>query len=141
MACSKSSAACGWSVNDETQDEQFFTPPASGFDRKLVIKSAAAKHTGKVKCHVVGYEDRPVECALKVIEHLKIQKELAKWSGKEGQKVTFEVDANKAADATWYVNRKEISDSRYEVTAEEGKFALSFVASVQQRGVSTISIC
>ena len=126
----QSDAQCQWSVNGKTQDDRYVTPRPSGFDRQLVINAATVEDTGKIQCICVGHENKPVEGSLRVIEHLKITKELEKFDGKEGNQVTFTVNANKKCDAVWYYNRKIAEAERFNQSkSEDGTvFNLSFDA-------------
>lgn len=123
-----SDAQCQWSVNGKTQDERYVTPRPAGFDRQLVINGATIEDTGKIQCICVGHENKPVEGSLRVIEHLKITKELEKFDGKEGNQVTFTVNANKKCDAVWYFNRKIADAERFSQSkSDDGTvFNLSF---------------
>lgn len=126
----ESNAQVAWSVNGQTSDDRFVTPKASGFDRKLTVKNAKMTDTGKILCQVKGHENKPVNCDLRVIEHLKIQKEPSKWEGKEGNEVEFVATTNKDCSATWYYNRKQVAGARFnESKSEDGlTYKLTFVA-------------
>jgi hypothetical protein len=129
----ESDAHCSWTVNGSTNDDRFVTPKASGFDRKLMVKSCKTTDTGKVLCIVRGNEEKPVSCDLRVIDHLKFVDELKNMDVKESTEVNFTVKTNKeCSSVTWYYNRKEIRTdhqdwARFTQTISEDKTTYNLV--------------